>query len=106
MLAVCTLCGDQSAHAIVFRASLTIGGKENHSGARMDKVATRRLTACHLREGVRPCRLSRLFSFRRAFLSDRVHFRGSRFELRYRADEVDREAVSTDANNHSRMHGV
>ena len=34
MAAVCTLCGDESAHAIVlFLTLLTIGGKEHHSGA-------------------------------------------------------------------------
>jgi hypothetical protein len=40
MAAVCTLCGDQSAQAIGFLALLTIQDKENHSGARMNKLAT------------------------------------------------------------------
>ena len=38
MAAVCTLCGDESAHAIVFLTLLTIGGKEHHSGARRESV--------------------------------------------------------------------
>jgi len=49
MVAVCTLRGDRSAHAIVFRASLTIGGKEHFSGARMNtrapQLTARRLVA-------------------------------------------------------------
>jgi hypothetical protein len=34
---------------------------------------------------------------------DRDHFCGLRFELSYRAGEVDGEAVAADAENHSRM---
>jgi hypothetical protein len=53
MAAVCSLCGDQSGHAIVFLALLTIRGKENHSGARKNadplQLTTRSCPLAHLR---------------------------------------------------------